>query len=273
MARDYGRIHTAFWNSPVIRGLNDRGKLLANYLLSGPHSNSIGAYLLPDAYISDDLGWTAAAVRDALADVIKAGFAKRFADGRHIVICKFMEWNPIENPNVGKAAIRQLEHLPVDPCVEPVIEGIESALKRFPNGFGTVPERFRNTKPYPKPETNPEPKPEMDDSAAPLALAPSVIALPTNRFHSSGEEFGFSQSILDDYSETFPAVDIPQQFRQMRQWLIDNPERRKTLGGMTKFVNRWLSKEQDKGNGQPGRKPTPHENFAIGGFAAAADAI
>jgi hypothetical protein len=164
MARDYGRVHTAFWNSAVIRGLNDRGKLLANYLLTGPHTNSIGAYLLPDAYISDDLGWGLGVVRETLGELIKAGFCKRFADGRHIAICKFLEWNPIENPNVGKAAIRQLDHLPVDPAVAHILEGIDEASKRLPTAFGTVPERFRNTKPYPKPETepNPETNPEMD---------------------------------------------------------------------------------------------------------------
>lgn len=164
MARDYGRVHTAFWNSPAIRGLNDRGKLLASYLLTGPHSNSIGAYLLPDAYVADDLGWSLANVRDTIAELVAVGFCRRCADGRHIVICKFLEWNPIENPNVGKAALRQLDHLPVDDAVKHVLEGLEACSKQFPNGFGTVLERFRTTKPKPKPypETNPEPEPEID---------------------------------------------------------------------------------------------------------------
>ena len=42
-------------------------KALANYLVTGPHSNAIGAYLLPDAYIADDLGWTAETVTQTLS--------------------------------------------------------------------------------------------------------------------------------------------------------------------------------------------------------------
>lgn len=164
MAREYGRVHTAFWNSPAMRSLGDKGKLLANYLLTGPHSNSIGAYLLPDAYIADDLGWDAKTVSAQLKLVIATGFCERFADGRHIAVCKYLEWNPIENPNVGKAAIRQLEQLPVDPATQHVVNGIDEATERLPNHFGTVPERYRNTKPCTKPETkpNPETKPEME---------------------------------------------------------------------------------------------------------------
>lgn len=172
MARDYGRVHTAFWNSADMRGLDDRGKLLANYLLTGPHSNSIGAYLLPDAYIADDLGWTMAAVRDTLGALIKQGFCQRFADGRHVAICKFLEWNPIENPNVGKAALRQLDHLPADHAVEHVLKGLEACSKQFPNGFGTSFERFRNTKPETKPE--PETDPETDSLVSAVADEPTV---------------------------------------------------------------------------------------------------
>jgi hypothetical protein len=91
------------------------------------------------------------------------------------------------------------------------------------------------------------------DSAEPSALAPPVIRLPTNRFNSNSEEVPVSQAQVDDYAETFPAVDVPQQLREMRRWLIDHPDRRKTAGGMAKFINTWLSREQDKGNGTAGK--------------------
>jgi hypothetical protein len=41
-----------------------------------------------------------------------------------------------------------------------------------------------------------------------------------------------------------------QQLREMRAWLISNPKRKKTHGGMMSFFNTWLSKEQDKGPAQ-----------------------
>ena len=270
MARDYGRISTGFWNHPKIRGCSDQAKLLATYLVSGPHSNACGAYLLPDAYVADDMEWSSGTVSKAFAELFKIGFARRFSDGRHIVICDFLDWNPVENPNVGLAILKQVALLPEDQALSHIANGLEKYAKHFPNGFGTVLERFRNMEPN---RTEPLPEPiqsEMEDCAAPLALAPPVISLPTNRFKVSGEEIGFSQAQMDDYAVTFPAVDVPQQFREMRRWLIDNPERRKTAKGMATFVNRWLSKEQDKGNGQAGRKKfNPYEAWAAGLYLAA----
>lgn len=167
MARDYGRICTVFWNSQDVRGLSDQGKLLASYLLTGPHSNSIGAYLLPDAYIADDLGWGAPIVAKAMRELISAKFVERFQDGRHIVVCKFLEFNPIENPNVGKGALRQLEQLPDDPALQHVLTGLQNYKQHFPNGFETVEERFRNMEPN---LAEPLPEPDIDRPAAPPAL-------------------------------------------------------------------------------------------------------
>lgn len=77
-----------------------------------------------------------------------------------------------------------------------------------------------------------------------LDVAP-VICLPTNR---EGEEVPIFQTEIDDYTETYPGVDVPQEFREMRRWLMDNRRKRKTASGMMAFVNTWLSKQQDKGS-------------------------
>jgi hypothetical protein len=170
MSRDYGRVYTAFWKSEQIRALSDRGKLLANYLITSPHSNMVGAYLLPDAYIADDLNWSFETVRQTVSELEKIQFCKRFKDGRHIAICKFLEWNPIENPNVAKAAERLFEQLPQDTALDHVINGLrryeEHFRKAFPNGHSTVLKRFaepsRNQEQEPDQEEDPEPEQEQD---------------------------------------------------------------------------------------------------------------
>lgn len=178
MTRDYGRVSIKFWNSADIRSLSDQGKLLASYLITGPHSNIIGAYLLPDAYVADDLGWTATTVSKVFAELFRNGFAVRFKDGRHICVCKFLEHNKIENPNVAKAAIKQFEQLPYDPALKHVLNGLELYEKQFPNGLERVRERlgkpFRNMEPN-RTDTEPEPEPKpigtsADADASALAL-------------------------------------------------------------------------------------------------------
>lgn len=49
------------------------------------------------------------------------------------------------------------------------------------------------------------------------------------------------------WKDTYPAVDIERELKRMIAWLDSNPSRRKTRKGICKFINTWLSKEQDKG--------------------------
>ena len=70
---------------------------------------------------------------------------------------------------------------------------------------------------------------------------------------------------LDDYEEyvrLYPAVDVRQAFRDMRAWCNSNEERRKTRRGIKRFVNGWLSREQDKGKPYAAnRRATKFSNF------------
>lgn len=49
------------------------------------------------------------------------------------------------------------------------------------------------------------------------------------------------------WQQAYPAVDVKQELQKMRAWLDSNPTRSKTRRGITKFINSWLSREQDKG--------------------------
>lgn len=175
MARDYGRIHTNFWNSADIRPLSDAGKLLAAYLLTSPHSNIIGAYLAPDSYIADDMAWPVETVTRTLQELIAKGFCQRFGDKRHIVVRRYLAWNGIENGNVLKAAFKQADALPDDPALFHVVKGLEPYAKHFGDTSERVwqtlrerlPEPFRNM------DMEPKPNPEMEQTPAPKQLASS----------------------------------------------------------------------------------------------------
>lgn len=75
------------------------------------------------------------------------------------------------------------------------------------------------------------------------ASGPAVIALPTN----TGDEFPVTAGHVAEWTGLYPAVDVMQELRKMRGWLLSNPKKRKTAGGMLRFVNSWLAKEQNRG--------------------------
>lgn len=70
----------------------------------------------------------------------------------------------------------------------------------------------------------------------------AIFEIPTN----TGEGYPFFQADIDLYKSLYPSVDIAQEMRKMVGWSDANPAKRKTKMGMKRFVNGWLSREQDK---------------------------
>lgn len=79
---------------------------------------------------------------------------------------------------------------------------------------------------------------------------------------NDGSEWRPTQALFAEYVRLYPKVDVKQQFNEMRGWCISNPQKRKTRRGVARFVNSWLSREQDKGGarGFAGYKP-PREGY------------
>ncbi len=67
------------------------------------------------------------------------------------------------------------------------------------------------------------------------------IRLPLN----DGSEFIVTEPMITEWEALYPAVDIRQELRNQRGWLLAEPRRRKTRRGVNKFINTWLQKRQD----------------------------
>ncbi len=72
---------------------------------------------------------------------------------------------------------------------------------------------------------------------------PSGILLPLN----DKTTYAVPLSKIETWAAAYPAVDVKQELLKMRSWLESNPQRRKTRRGITRFIDSWLSKEQDRG--------------------------
>lgn len=108
--REYGQVQSAFWQSNDAQACSDVGKLLALYLLTGPHANGIGCFRLPDGYVMADLGWDSETVSKGFEELSANGFANRF-DGV-VFIPNFLRWNRIVNGNIAKARFGEFDALP-----------------------------------------------------------------------------------------------------------------------------------------------------------------
>lgn len=72
---------------------------------------------------------------------------------------------------------------------------------------------------------------------------PVFITLPLN----DETEFPVTESMLVEYEGLYPSVDVRQELRNQRGWLLSEPSKRKTKRGIKKFITGWLSREQDRG--------------------------
>lgn len=108
--REYGQVQCALWHSQDMEGTSDIGKLLAVYLLTGPHSNGLGCYLCPDGYVMEDLGWSPETVSKGFMELSRNGFAYRFE--RVVFLPNFLRWNKVANANVAKARMVEFLALP-----------------------------------------------------------------------------------------------------------------------------------------------------------------
>ncbi|WP_263079519.1 helix-turn-helix domain-containing protein [Endozoicomonas sp. Mp262] len=73
-----------------------------------------------------------------------------------------------------------------------------------------------------------------------------LLDFPTNK---KGQSWLLTEDFYQGLQESYPAVDVKQQLLQARMWLVSNPSKRKTSNGMSRFLNNWMSKEQNKGGG------------------------
>ena len=95
--------------------------------------------------------------------------------------------------------------------------------------------------------------------AEPLARSTPepVILLPLAK---NGAEAEVTAEQVAEWREAYPGVDVDQALRNMRQWLIHNPTKRKTPRGIGRFITSWLAREQDRGGkGGGGARESPIE--------------
>lgn len=134
--RIYGSVQLCFWESIDIQSLSDQAKLLAIYLLTGPHSNMLGCFRLPEGYITEDLKWDSKIVRNAFHQLSEMKYLTRDEKSSWQVIHQFLKWNPIQNPRQGIGIQKLFNIVPAQSTVfEPLVKALLTHGKYLEKGF------------------------------------------------------------------------------------------------------------------------------------------
>ena len=96
---------------------------------------------------------------------------------------------------------------------------------------------------------------EADCSEQPSADSELPVAeIPLN----DGSIYPVYRKEAEEYAGLYPAVDVYQVLRSIVGWCRSNPQRRKTKRGVKKFINSWMSREQDRGGTRPAVPSNPY---------------
>lgn len=91
----------------------------------------------------------------------------------------------------------------------------------------------------------PVPKDQKRVGNAPDGARPPSEVLITFPLREGGE-FPVTTDLVAELEPLCPAVDVPETLKEMKLWLVGNPDRRKTRKGIRRFIANWLKSEQEK---------------------------
>lgn len=233
--REYGQIQCSFWQRASEEGWSNDAMILGAYLLTGPHSNGIGCYRLPDGYISDDLGWVPERVTQTLSELFRKGFCNRF--GTVVLIPKFLRWNPISNANVAKAREQEFEAIPNEAAKSAAALALLEFGNHWGNGFRnrleTLSKGFAKQNP-----TQPNPTLPIESAIADLSpAAPEDVTeggeqeqANVDKPASPGRPPCPHQAIIGLYHELLPSLPAVREWNDTRMAFLrkrwnERPER------------------------------------------------
>lgn len=118
-------------------------------------------------------------------------------------------------------------------------------------------------------EADPESDPRKELRSCSEAEEPPTEPLLIFQCDGDKREWGLTKDRVIGWQASFPALDVMQCCREARQWLLDNPTKRKTFTGMPAYLGRWMGRAQNTGQNQRiplngnGHKPdAPRGEFA-----------
>jgi len=94
------------------------------------------------------------------------------------------------------------------------------------------------------PAPAPAPKEDSSEPAQPASEPTATVLV----FPTKGQgQWPLCADTLAEFQEAFPRVDVLGEFRKARLWAINNEAKRKTPGGMLRFLQNWLERAVNKG--------------------------
>jgi len=148
----YQKIHSQIWNDEKFIQLTPQQQRLFFYILTCPHGNLIGLYVLKEGYAREDLKSFGKDFRKDLTKLIDLGLVEYDKSVSVVFIKNFLKHNPITNPNQVKAANKTIQELPKTHLIQR-LKGLIKGLNEVLLEVLSKPEEETETEPEEETET------------------------------------------------------------------------------------------------------------------------
>lgn len=131
----YQKIESRIWNDEKFTQLTPLQQRLFLYILTCPHGNLIGLFVLKCGYVCEDLKLLPKDFQKDLAKIISVGLVEYDENVQVVWVKNFIKHNPITNPNQIKAACKTLFEIPKTKLIQLFINNNESLFKGLTEGL------------------------------------------------------------------------------------------------------------------------------------------
>lgn len=270
----YGKVHEEFWIDEKMSAASDGAKLLALYLISGPHRNAIGCSRIPAQYIAADMRWDQRKVAAAIAELRDMGFITRDDATGWTLVNNFLRYDPIRGDKAAIGASRLASIVPKSLNVysalyERLSPVINQELKAQGDGhqWTMQPPSMGDARPSDDPSKDtrsPEPSPIPYQSLSPAGAG--EIDLEFETWWAAYPRKEGKADALKAYRSARKTADqgvlLAACERYARSRLGEDPKFTKGPGAWLR-AERWRDGERSAPTGPPARLETPEERRAL----------
>jgi hypothetical protein len=269
MAQKYRKIDPRIWRDEKFDGLTEGEKLVALYCITA-QTNRCGIFAFSPAMAAEELGTSPQTFRERFKKVVTT-LSWQWDDARRVLYFPtWWKYNPPENANVLTGNLRDMDDLPETPLAAAFYANLKYLEPNLHRTF-----RERSPKPCPIQEQEQEQEQEQDkESPEPAKPAseptPAVLEFPT--VGAGPTSWALTAAQIDEWSKLYPSLDVLAECRKAKAWVLANPAKRKTAGGMCKFLVNWFNTANDK-SGPRGNRPPPEPRRPPNDFARRPESV
>jgi|TARA_Y100000310_G_scaffold37766_1_gene35415 hypothetical protein len=252
----YQKIHSQIWHDEKFINLTSSQKLLFFYILTSPHCNAIGCYILPMGYISEDLQAPSKSLRRGLEALQKRGFIVYDNKTRMLLISNFLKHNPVNNKNIAICAMNIIKKLSQSVVLQQLKKLIEPSLKQFVSPYISPFEAPTQAPSNSETEEEEETEEETEEEKNPKGKYLEYVFLKIEEFEKLNKRFGISKTQLmieklNDYigqiGEKKAKAKYDSHYHTILNWIKrdgnNNGSKPQKKTGLDKFIEN--SKEKD----------------------------